>query len=164
MRHRLNAVRRQRGFHAHGAGAGSAGASCALLRLTARTWRKIPSTCKLENGSRIAHARFICLLAATTRVRCFPQRLSSGAQEKRSAAVAWRLGPSRIAASDHLNLRSGTQPPVPRLRDRMQQRGNPHKRENACGCAYRVQGADLLCISRGKSGRSAAIAKVVHSS
>ena len=155
MRHRLNVVRRQRGFPAHGARAMKRSVCCALLRLG---WcadlggrSRVPASSRTVRA--LANAHFICLnRLRRSWVRCFLPRCLSTAPKKKDPRPL-------PGASDHLaslqwficNLESGTPQPVPRLRDRMQQPRIAHKNENGFRCAYRVQHPQLLCKSRGKT-------------
>ena len=120
-----------------GRGASACAAHCCAL--VVRTWEENPEHLRLENGPRIsARALHRAQSAATIQDAVgFPQRLSSGAQEKDPRPLP--------GASDQLtsllwiirNLGSGTQKPVPRLRDRMQERS---ARTQAGKCRW-------LCIS-----------------
>jgi hypothetical protein len=112
--------------------------------LVVRTWEEALEYQHLEKGPCIS-ARTLNLPYSAATIQdaaCFPQRLSSGVEEKGSEAVAF--------ASDHLaslqrfigNLGSGTQQPVPRLRDRMLEQRAGTQAQNVCplciSCATRA--------------------------
>jgi len=112
---------------------------------------RVPACSRTVRAS--AHARFICLhrlrrsgcgvfLSACRaapkkkiRSRCLaPRTISHRCHEPSATSEAAR---NSLCLDCVTECRNGTA---------------PHKRENACGCAYRVQGAELLCILRGKTG------------
>jgi hypothetical protein len=123
MRHKRDAVRRQRGFpcsRSRGVNRACTAHCCAMV---VRTWEEIPSNLRLESGPCLSPRKVHLPATGCDDAACgiFPKRLSSGAQE---------IDPRRLpGASDRLaslqqfisNPGSGTQEPVPRLRERMQE-------------------------------------------
>ena len=129
-----------------------------VLRIAAPWWcgpGRRSRALRLENGPCMSPtpSPSASMSCDNPRTRQFSRRLSSSAQEKDPRPLP--------DTSDHLaslqrtvnNPGSGTQEPVPRLRDRMQERARSHKHESAGRCAYHVQGARLLCKLRGKAGQ-----------
>ncbi len=105
-----------------GRGASACAAHCCAL--VVRTWEEDPEHLRLENGPRIsARALHWAQSAATIQDAVgFPQRLSSGAQEKDPRPLPGTSDQLASLLQIIRNLGSGTQKPVPRLRDRMQER------------------------------------------
>ena len=160
-RHKLNVVRRQRGFHAHGAGARSVGVCCASLRHGGADLEEISEHLCLENGPcmspRTPHQPRWAATIADALVFLSTCR---GALKKTSEGVAFAPRINLASLQRFIaNPGSGTQKSVPRLRDRMQERralAQARKRLRLCiSCATRT----IVVQIRGKAGPYATAAK-----
>ena len=148
-------MRRQRGFHAHGARAMSVDVCCALLRFGGADHgrrSRVPAPREQSAGKR-THAPSASIGCDHPGCGMFPERPSSGAQELKiqGRCLAPRIISHRgngSSATSEAARKSLCLDCVTECRSG----ARPHKHESAWRCAYHVQRARLLCKSRGKTG------------
>jgi hypothetical protein len=137
-----------------------------VLRIAApvvRTWEEDPEYLQTRerSASKLTHAASASIGCDDPGCGVFlPWRPCRAPRKKiRGPCLAPRITSHRHNSSSATRKRHATA--CASTRDRMPQHRITHKHENACRCAYRVQHAQLLCKSRGKTGQCANATKSI---